>query len=263
MYKQQKIGVVVPAYNVGGFLKKTIEEVPAFVDRIYVVDDGSSDNTADVVKSLSNSKVYLLQNKRNEGLGAAVARGSREALKDKMDVIVKLDGDGQMPSDKIERLIAPIVEKKVDYTKGDRLSNSNHRRTMPKFRLFGNIILTWLTRIASGYWHVNDPQNGFLAISKRALENINVETLYHYYGCSNDILVRLNVSGFKVQDVPMPAKYGEEKSAIRLRSYIPKVSFFLLTRFLWRLKVKYLHPQGLVSFNGRQSASLKEEFEER
>jgi len=241
MYKQHKIGVVVPAYNVEGFLKSTIEELPALVDRIYVVEDGSSDNTANIVKALSNSKVYLIQHERNKGPGAAMSTGCKAALEDKMDITIKLDGDGQMPSEQIENLIMPIVEGKADYTKGDRLSNPDYRRVMLRFRLFGNTLLTGLTRIASGYWHVNDTQNGFVAISRRALEGINIETMYPYYGYLNEILVRLNVSNFKVLDVPMPAKYGREKSSIRLRRYIIKVSFLLLTRFLWRLKVKYWH----------------------
>ena len=239
-YKQHRIGVVVPAYNVEGFLKSTIEELPAIVDRIYVVDDGSSDNTANIAKALCNSKVYLIQHERNKGPGAAMATGCKAALADKMDVIIKLDGDGQMPSEQIENLIMPIVERRVDYTKGDRLSNPDYRKSMPRFRLFGNTLLTGLTRLASGYWHVNDTQNGFVAISKRALESINIETICPYYGYLNDILIRLNISDLEVQDVPMPARYGREKSSIRLRGYIIKVSFLLVTRFLWRLKMKYL-----------------------
>ena len=239
MYKQYRIGVVVPAYNVEKLLKSTIEELPAFVDRVYVVDDGSSDNTADIANALCNSKVSLIQHSRNKGPGATVSTGCQAALTDGMDVIVKLDGDGQMPPEQMENLVMPIIEGKADYTKGDRLSNPDYRRGMPKFRLFGNILLTWLTRIASGYWHVNDTQNGFVAMSKRVLESINIETIYCYYGYLNDILVRLNVRNFRVQDVPMPAKYGAEKSSIQLKHYIVKVSFLLLTRWVWRLKVKY------------------------
>ena len=246
MYENKKISVVIPAYNVEKHLKSTIEELPAFIDRVYVIDDGSSDNTACVVETLSNSRVCLIKHKTNKGPGAAMATGYKAALNDKMDIVVKLDGDGQMLPEEIRSLISPIIEKKVDYTKGDRLSNSNHRRTMPKFRLFGNFLLTWLTRIASGYWHVNDTQNGFVAISRQALENINIETIYPYYGYLNDILVRLNVSGFKFQDVPMPAKYGDEKSSIRLRSYIPKVCFFLVTRFLWRLKARLVSSKRMT-----------------
>ena len=240
MYKGNKIGVVIPAYNVERFIKDTIDEVPAFVDRIYIIDDGCYDNTANIVQVLSNHNVYLVQHGRNKGPGAATVTGYQAALKDKMDIVVKLDGDGQMPSERIEHLIMPIIENGVDYTKGDRLSNPAHRGNIPKFRLFGNILLTGLTRIASGYWHLSDSQNGFVAISKRALENIDVATIYPYYGYLNDILVRLSVNNFRVLDIPMPAKYQGEKSSIKYKFYIPKVSFLLLRRFLWRLWRKFV-----------------------
>ena len=240
MYKQHKIGVVIPAYNVEMHLNSTVEELPNIIDRIYVIDDGSSDNTASVVEDCLRSNVCLIRHTTNRGPGAAMVTGYKEALKDQMDIIVKLDGDGQMLSTNIESLIYPIIEKKADYTKGDRLSDSKNRRPIPKFRLFGNLLLTYLTRIASGYWHVNDTQNGFVAISRKALNSINIESIYPYYGYLNDILVRLNVYGFKIQDVKMKAKYGKEKSSIRLRRYVPKVSLFLLSKLLWRLKAKYL-----------------------
>ncbi|MFA4836159.1 MAG: glycosyltransferase family 2 protein, partial [Dehalococcoidia bacterium] len=99
---------------------------------------------------------------------------------------------------------------------------------------------TWLSRIATGYWHLSDPQNGFTAISKKALEDIKPDTLYSFYGNANDILVRLNINHFKIQDVPMPSRYGEEKSSIKYRTYIPKVSLLLLRRFVWRLWKKYI-----------------------
>ncbi|OGO23646.1 MAG: hypothetical protein A2144_01445 [Chloroflexi bacterium RBG_16_50_9] len=262
MYQQQKIGVVIPAYNVEAHLVKTIQELPAMIDRIYVVDDGSTDNTTGTINNISN-KVCLLRHEINKGPGAAMATGYKAALREKMDIIVKLDGDGQMLPEKIESLIAPVVSRQVDYTKGDRLSNHDYRRTMPGFRLFGNLLLTYLTRIASGYWHVNDTQNGFVAISRRALESIDIETIYPYYGYLNDILVRLNMGGFSVQDVPMPAKYGAERSSIRLKRFILKVSFFLLSRFLWRLRVKYLRFTGAWSDKQYGATSLVEKPEEK
>ena len=228
MYRQQKIGVVIPAYNVEKQIDDTVKHLPDIIDRIYVVDDGSKDNTAGVAGAASD-RVRLLRHPTNRGPGAAMTTGFLEALRDDLDIVVKVDGDGQMRPDQIERLIQPIVEQKADYTKGDRLSCPDLYRTMPRFRLFGNIILTWLTRIASGYWQVQDTQNGFIAISKRALREIDVERIYPYYGYLNDILVRLNVGGFTIRDVAMPAHYGNERSSIRLKRYVPKVSLFLLS----------------------------------
>lgn len=239
MYKEHRVAVVIPAFKVEKFIRNTIEGLPSFVDRIYVIDDGSPDGTADVVLSLNHSRVNLIRHETNRGPGAALSTGYQAALADNMDIAVKVDGDGQMPPEQIENLILPLVEGRADYTKGDRLCNSEYCQSMPRFRLFGNRMLTWLTRLASGYWHLSDAQNGFTAISKKALQSIN-QNLYPYYGYLNDLLAQLNVHRFEVIDIPMPAKYGSEKSSIKYRVYIPKVSFLLLRRFLWRLWKKYL-----------------------
>jgi len=130
MYKRRKIGVVIPAYNVDGFLRSTIEGLPAFVDRIYVIDDGSSDNTASIVKTYPNPRVSLLQNKRNQGPGAAIVKGYKAAMQDKMDIVIKVDGDGQMPTDQIENLIKPIVKNEPEKSNFEYFA-FNSRRSYP------------------------------------------------------------------------------------------------------------------------------------
>jgi len=151
-------------------------------------------------------------------------------------------------------LLDPIVEGKADYTKGNRLMNAGYRKGMSGWRSFGNVILTFLTKMASGYWQLMDPQNGYTAISYRALERVNPDTIYPWYGYCNDLLVKLNVFGFRVKDVVMPARYGHEKSKIRYGRYIIKVSWLLLLDFLWRLKMKYIwlsfHPLVLFYLFG-------------
>ena len=239
MYNGKRVGVVIPAYNAEGLVKEAVEALPGFVDRVYVVDDGSTDGTANEVRCLANSTICLIRHGTNRGPGAAMATGYRAALRERMDVVVKVDGDGQMPCEHVERLVTPIIDGVVDYTKGDRLSCRQHRCGMPRFRLFGNLLLTWLTRVASGYWHLSDSQNGFTAISERALRSISRTELCPYYGYLNDILVRLNAADCGFIDIPMPAKYGDERSQIRLTAYIPRVSFLLLSRWLWRLRAKY------------------------
>lgn len=239
MYNGRKVGVVVLAYNVAEFIEDTIKGVPDFMDKIYVVDDGNVDKTPEIVKSLNHNRVKLMRHETNRGPGAALNTGYNAALEDKMDIIVKVDGDGQMPLDQIENIIIPIVEGKADYTKGDRISNRYNRQGMPRFRLVGNLLLTWLTRIASGYWHLNDTQNGFTAISSTALQQMDLK-LYPYYGYLNDILIQMNVHSARVVDVPMPAKYGKERSSIHLTKYVSKVSILLLSRLFWRLKETYL-----------------------
>ena len=196
MYENQKIGVVILAYDVESFIRGVIEGLPGFVDKIYVVDDGSKDKTTEIVRSLTAdvnnatyNKVTLLNHTANRGPGAGLQTGYKAALLDSMDIIVKVDGDGQMRAEYMENLIIPIVEKRADYTKGNRLYNHAYQADMPRFRLFGNRILTWLTRIESGYWHISDSQNGYTAITQKALKTIDLN-FYKYYGYLNDILAK-------------------------------------------------------------------------
>jgi len=199
-------------------------------------------------------RVVPIQHRENLGAGGAIKTGYLAALADKVDIVPTVDGDGQMDLLQLPRLLDPIVEDKADYAKGNRLLYKEFRSDMPKFRFFGNSILTFLTKIASGYWKTMDPQNGYTAISHYALENVGVEEMYEYYGYCNDLLVKLNAKGMRVADVAMPAVYGDEESSIQYSAYIRKVSVMLLRNFLWRLKLKYLvldfHPLVLFYLFG-------------
>ncbi|MFC6733661.1 glycosyltransferase family 2 protein [Haladaptatus sp. GCM10025893] len=257
MYNGNSIGVVIPAYNEQGFVGKVIESVPDFVDRVYVIDDGSTDDTwAEIQAAVSVSRtrplgtvadggsntnrVVAIQHVVNRGVGAAIKTGYLRARDDGVDIVTVLGGDGQMDPDLLTLVIDPIAEGEAEYVKTNRLLRASHRQSMPKFRYVGNVVLTYLTRIASGYWGIGDPQSGYTAISRRALETIDVENMYEFYGYCNDLLVRLNVHELRVVDVPMPAIYGDEVSHIRYSTYIPNVSKMLLRNFLWRLNAKYL-----------------------
>ncbi|WP_456365953.1 glycosyltransferase family 2 protein [Thermococcus sp.] len=242
MYREHKVGVVVPGYNEEKLIGETLSGIPDYVDRIYVVDDGSHDGTAEVVGGFMgrDSRVTLIRHERNEGVGKAIVDGYKVALGDGMDIVAVMAGDNQMDPAYLPDLLDPIVEGKADYTKGNRLLGPEYVRNMPRFRYIGNMMLTFLTKIASGYWHLMDPQNGYTAISRRALERIDLDSIYHWYGYPNDLLVKLNVYGFRVLDVPIPAKYGREKSKIKYTKYVVKVSWLLLKDFFWRLKEKYL-----------------------
>ena len=254
MYKEHSIGVVIPSHNEENHVKDTIETLPDFIDKIYVVDDGSTDKTAEVVKMLTDQRIHLFQHEVNKGPGAAVATGYEAALNDEMDVIVKMDGDNQMDPEQLPNMLDPIVEGRADYTKGNRLLSPEYRKGMSKWRFFGNSILTFLTKIGSGYWQMMDPQNGYTVISRRALERIDVDSIYPYYGYLNDILARLNIYGYRVMDIVMPARYGREKSSIKYSKYIVKVSIMLLRTFFWRLEMKYVvfsfHPLVLFYMLG-------------
>jgi glycosyltransferase involved in cell wall biosynthesis len=241
MHKNNTIGVVVVAYNEETLIAETLKGMPPEADRIYIVDDGSTDDTRQIVKNYFDEKVCLLSHDINQGVGTAIATGYKKAIEEGMDIIVVMAGDNQMDGKYLPQLLAPILNGEADYTKGNRLSRLTHREGMSNWRFFGNWLLTLLTKIASGYWKIRDPQNGYTAVKRECLSRINLDALYPRFGYCNDLLVKLNVAGCKVTDVPIPARYGNEKSKIRYRKYIAKVSWLLLKSFLWRLKISIQH----------------------
>jgi glycosyltransferase involved in cell wall biosynthesis len=254
IFEKYHIGVVVPAYNEEKLIKVTVDGIPNYVNRIYIVNDASTDKTAEVIESLDDSRIFVITHKVNEGVGAAIVDGYKQALKENADIIVVMAGDNQMNPAQLPNLLLPIIEGKADYTKGNRLISAEFRGGMNRWRLFGNAVLTIITKIGSGYWHIMDPQNGYTAISRKALMNIEIESLYTYYGYCNDLLVKLNTFGFRTIDVVMPARYGQEKSTIKYTNYMGKVSIMLFRKFLWRLKMKYMilsfHPLVLFYILG-------------
>lgn len=241
-YRDKTIGVVIPAFNEELLIDDTLRSVPLYVDRIFVIDDCSKDRTAEIAGEFSknDSRVTCISHKVNKGVGAAIITGYKKVLEEGIDIAAVMAGDNQMDPNHLPELLDPIVEGKADYTKGNRLMNAEFRKGMSAWRSFGNVILTFLTKMASGYWQLMDPQNGYTAISQRALEKINPDTIYPWYGYCNDLLTKLNVFGFRIKDVVMPARYGNEKSKIRYGRYMFKVSWLLLKNFLWRLKMKYV-----------------------
>ncbi|MFO8048266.1 MAG: glycosyltransferase family 2 protein [Desulfosudaceae bacterium] len=176
----------------------------------------------------------------NQGVGAAIKRGYAQALEDGIDVVAVMDGDGQMDPDHLHRIIEPVVEGRAAYSKGNRLHRQVDHAGMSRWRLFGNGLLTLLTRAASGYWEMSDPQNGYTAISREALETIPFQTLYDRYGFTNEVLVQLNTYDFTIANVTHPAVYGDEESHIDYTSFVPVLSWLLFQRFCWRLKTRYV-----------------------
>lgn len=242
MYQNHTIAVIIPAYQEELLIERTISSVPAFVDRVFVIDDGSTDRTAEVAGLCADrdSRCRLIVHPRNRGAGAAVSTGYKAALEENIDIAAVMDGDGQMEPSALPSLLDPIVKHHADYTKGNRLLSPEYRRGMSSWRFAGNSILTVLTKFSSGYWNLMDPQNGYTAISRKALKRINLDTIYPRYGYLNDILVRLNVYSFRVMNVEIPAKYGSEKSKIKYGTYIRKLSWLLVRDFFYRLRLKYV-----------------------
>jgi len=241
MYKGKKISAVVPAYNEEGFIELVISNMPDFVDKIYVVNDASSDNTQEITSKAArqDGRLVVITHGENRGVGAAIVTGYKKSLEEDMDIAVVIAGDNQMSGKHLPELLDPIIKGKADYAKGSRLSRPQHRRGMSNWRFFGNWVLTLLSKIASGYWGIRDPQNGYTAITRKALERIDLGKVYPRYGYCNDLLVKLNVARCRVTDIPIPACYGKEISKIKYGKYITTVSPLLLQGFLWRLRMKY------------------------
>jgi glycosyltransferase involved in cell wall biosynthesis len=234
------IGVVVPAYNEERLLLDTINGIPNYVMRIYIIDDGSTDNTPEIIKRINDPRVKSVRHETNKGVGASIITGYKIALRDEMDVVAVMAGDNQMDPAELPKLLMPIIEDKADYTKGNRLISREFRTGMSLWRTAGNSILTMITKIGSGYWNIMDPQNGYTAISRQALETINLDSIYQYYGYCNDLLIKLNTFGMRAADIVMPARYGSERSHIKYSKYILKVAPMIFRGFLWRLKTKYI-----------------------
>jgi glycosyltransferase involved in cell wall biosynthesis len=237
----KRVAVVVPAHNEEKLIAETIRGIPDFVDRIYVVDDHSSDGTAAAVKVLNFSRVELIEHERNEGVGAAILTGYRRALEERIDVTAVMAADAQMDPADLQMLAAPVARGEVDYAKANRLFTGQAWEVIPRYRYLGNAVLSLLTKIASGYWHVADSQSGYTAISLRYLELLDLDRIYPRYGFPNDMLVHLNVWNARVRDYPSRPIYGVgERSGIRLRKVVPSISWLLFKGFFWRMREKYV-----------------------
>lgn len=257
MYKDKSTAVVVPAYNEAGYVGEVIDTMPSFVDVAYVIDDGSTDGTWNEIQRHAEAfnaehspespdyddVIVPIQHDENRGVGGALKTGYLHALEDEVDITAVLGGDGQMDPDELAKYLDPIAEGDADYAKGNRFMKREDLDAMPGFRLIGNSILSYLTKIASGYWKTMDPQNGYTAISYEALKQADIENMYEYYGYCNDLLVKLNVENLRVADVACSSTYlydDDWKSHIDYGEYIPRVSCMLLKNYFWRVKNKYL-----------------------
>ena len=245
MFREKKIALVIPARNEERLIGPTLEGVPQTIDRVYVIDDGSQDSTAEIVTEFgaADPRVKLVQHEVNRGVGQAIITGYWRASADGYDVTVVVGGDNQMPLDQVEDLLNPIIDGQADYTKGNRfLMPDFGMEDMPWTRLFPNALISALTKIASGYYKVFDVVDGFTAISKRAIDLVNWNKAWKGYGYPMDFLVRLNGYGLKVRDVPRRAIYleGERQSQIKGFPYAMRVAPMLVRDFFWRLFAKYL-----------------------
>lgn len=215
------VGVVIPSYRVTQHILALIEMIGPEVARIYVVDDKCPDNSGDFVeKHCSDMRVTVLRNPINTGVGGAVITGYKAAIEDGIDIIVKIDGDGQMDPSLIPQFIGPILDGLADYTKGNRFFSLDQIRSMPRVRIFGNAILSLITKLSSGYWDLFDPTNGYTAIHADVAKSLPLTKVSKRYFFESDLLFRLNIQRAVVLDVPMDAKYGNEVSHLKISSVI-------------------------------------------
>lgn len=302
MINNKTIAVVVPAYNEEAQIGLVLDSMPAFVDRVIVVNDASRDRTADIVldridaargihhsavrkpdmikrtryneadvlqqvtaieesryfspsqianETPETDRIILINLKSNSGVGAAIARGYKWCLDHRIACTAVMAGDGQMDPAELEAIVMPVINGEVDYVKGNRLIHRSAWLVIPKIRYFGNSILSIMTKIASGYWRVSDPQCGYTAISLKALQSIRIHHIYRRYGMPNDLLVKLNIAFCTVKEVEIKPVYRVgEQSKMRVGIVIPKITWLLFRCFFKRLWIKYLfrdfHPLFLL-----------------
>ncbi len=219
----------------------TIAGIPGYVDRIIVVDDASSDETRARAEAVDDPRVEVIVHERNQGVGAAIVTGYKRAVEQRVDVTVVMAGDNQMDPAELEHIARPVLLGEVEYAKANRLITGRAWEIIPRNRYLGNAVLSLLTKIASGYWHVADSQAGYAAISLDALERLDLDRIYTRYGFPNDLLVHLNVINARVRDIPSRPIYNVgERSGIRIRKVVPRISWLLLKGFFWRMREKYV-----------------------
>lgn len=244
-----RIAVVIPSYKVSRHVLQVVADIPDFVSFIYVVDDACPEGSGKLVEgTVRDPRVKVLYHETNQGVGAAVMTGYRAAIADKVEVIVKIDGDGQMDPSLIPQFVGPIITGESDYTKGNRFFDLDEIRAMPRIRLFGNAVLSLMAKVSTGYWDLFDPTNGYTAIHAGVARHLSFEKISKRYFFETDILFRLNLLRAVVQDVPMDAKYGTEVSNLKISKIVGEFFVKHARNFVKRIFYNYyLRDMSLAS----------------
>ena len=241
MVEGKRVAVVVPAFQEELLVADTIRGIPDFVDLIVVVDDHSADATVENARATGDPRLEVIEHAENQGVGGAIATGYARCRELGIDVTCVMAADNQMDPAELATLVAPVARGELDYAKANRLVSGEAWQLIPRARYLGNAVLSLLTKIASGYWHVADSQAGYTALSLDALGRLDLDRLYRRYGFPNDVLVHLNVQNARVRDIPSRPIYGVgERSGIRIRRVAPRIAWLLFKAFWWRMKEKYV-----------------------
>jgi len=279
MLQGKIISVIIPAYNEENNIGRVIETIPDFVDRIIIVNDGSTDQTLDRIRSFlhsihdrsnlsiphpgnisgyniessmsENSRILIIHHSGNYGKGAGIRTGYQLCKMLPVNCIATMDGDGQMDPNDLRAICEPVVNDTADYTKGDRLSYKDVRKIMPSIRYLENLALTLLTKISSGYWNITDAQTGYTCISHQKLCEINIDHLYPYYGYPNEMLALLNVQSARLREVQVrPIYESHHQSKMTIIKVIPRITFLLARSYVKRIWEKYfrkkVHPVSIL-----------------
>lgn len=234
------VAVVIPSYRVREHILSVLSRIGTRVQKIYVVDDRCPLRSGEFVQQhCSDTRVHVLYNEVNLGVGGATMAGYRQALLDGIDIVVKIDGDGQMDPALIPAFIKPIEQGIADYTKGNRFFSLDNLEGMPPLRMFGNTILSFVSKVSSGYWNVMDPTNGYTAIHAAALSALSLQKIDRGYFFESDMLFRLNTIRAVVHEVPMKAMYGAEQSSLRILKVMRQFPKRYLSRLMKRLGYNY------------------------
>jgi dolichol-phosphate mannosyltransferase len=246
------VAAVVPAYNVSAELGNVLRQMPLLFRTIIVVDDASGDDTAGVAERYAqlDPRIVLVRHDQNQGVGGAMITGFGKALEAGADIVVKVDGDGQMPLWLVPQLIQPLIDGTADYTKGNRFRDFQAIRAMPFVRRVGNVALSFLSKAATGYWHCFDPANGFLAIRADVLSQLPLHKISRCYFFETSMLSHLYVLGAVVREIPMPARYAGETSSLSITRVVRQFPGKLLWSLMRRIVLKnFVYDFNLESFH--------------
>lgn len=257
MYRQTKVAVVIPAYNEEKLIATTVNKLPDFIDYIIVVNDGSKDNTAEVLAKLAktNKKLTVLTNDPNRGIGHTLIRGYKYAVSDTdAEAIGIVAGDDQFDTSYLQPMLDDFIDHELDYVKASRFFHRDAFKTMPKYRQVGNIVISLLTKFSTGYYNVTDITNGCGFLRRSIIERVNFDLVKSRYDYETSMLTALSIAGAKIRDHAVPAHYGDEKSTIKLLPTVMRNLRAVWQGFWQRMYYKYIlysfHPVALFLIGG-------------
>lgn len=244
---KHKVGVIIPCFRVAKQVKQVIQGLPNYINHIIIVNDNSPDDIKNIILKIQegDTRIEYMEHTDNRGVGGSMKTGFIKAIELDCDFVIKIDGDGQMDPSYIPQLLEPLLNSDYQFSKGNRFHDFEALKAMPLLRRIGNIGLSFLVKAASGYWTIFDPTNGFFCVKKEILAELDLEKIEDRYFFESSLIIELYYTGSKIFDVPMPAKYGMEKSNLSVIHTFLTFPFKLLKALVRRLTIRYF----LFDFN--------------